>query len=787
MSAVEIDFQNVVDAARDGVAVFDLDGRYVYVNPAAVALARSRREAMLDHSYRELWPALVGTPFDLAFRRVAAGGPAESAEALSLQSDLWIRYDLALAGPGLVRCTWHEITERKRLEEERQRSIEHLGAAVDAARLATWEYEPDRPAMLASPRLRELMGLGPSEPLTLDLAFELCHPDDRGRLQAALAQAAAGEALYRVEHRIRARNGIERWVRSTGRAVSRDGKLVRLVGCTVDFTGEKRREQRQRFLLDAGELLNSSRDLEETLQKVARLAIGAVADACVIDLFEGGALRRVAAASDAWIGDPPAARISPDGHPAAHPIVQASRGKTVLIAEYSDEIARASASSPGHLEAIRASRIRSLLSLPLRAGEDVLGVVTLLWRQDSSRHTDEDLALAEELTRHMALATDSSRRHRQLQDALRDTLQIVELVEQSRDFIGFASLDGKALFLNHAGLGLVGATREEVVGKHIAQFFMPEDLPAAERNIERVMATGASEVEVRFRHFRTGAPIPVVWNVFLLRNTRGEPDRLATITRDLTEKKRVEREREELIERQQRALHTADMFVGILGHDLRNPLSAILTRAQILQTSDDARVARNAERIRSSGTRMSELIEDLLDFTRIRMGHGIELHLRPADLLDLCLNTIAELRDAYPSRRIECGSEGDCAGVWDPDRVAQVVSNLVGNAVQHSPPESPVIVMLEGRDPDRVQVRVHNDGPPIPDDVRAGLFDPFKRAAKRRAQGLGLGLYISHQIARLHGGRIEVRSSEREGTDFVVELPRRPAGFAATQRAEERA
>jgi signal transduction histidine kinase len=200
----------------------------------------------------------------------------------------------------------------------------------------------------------------------------------------------------------------------------------------------------------------------------------------------------------------------------------------------------------------------------------------------------------------------------------------------------------------------------------------------------------------------------------------------------------------------------------------------MLNGAQLLQMTADKQVARTAARIRSSGNRMAELIEDLLDFTRIRVGQGIQLQLRPADLLELCRETMAELQAANPSRRIEYTSTGDCRGTWDPDRIGQVVSNLVGNAVKHSPPGSPVFVALEGREEGLVRMRVHNDGPAISDEVRAGLFDPFQRAAKMREQGLGLGLFISDQIARLHGGRIDVRSGDREGTDFTLELPRRP-------------
>jgi len=215
-----------------------------------------------------------------------------------------------------------------------------------------------------------------------------------------------------------------------------------------------------------------------------------------------------------------------------------------------------------------------------------------------------------------------------------------------------------------------------------------------------------------------------------------------------------------------------DRHIGVLGHDLRNPLSAIVAGLDVLAWSKNLSEAERAivARTRSSAERMTAMIGDLLDYTRTSLG-TFPHNPVPMDLRTVCESAIDELRSIHPGRRITCEVAGDAEGNWDPVRLQQVVSNLVGNALEHS--EGMVSVQVEAAEHD-VVLSVHNDGEPISPDVLPILFGPFRRG-DRSPNGLGLGLYIVREIIRRHGGTIDVRSSSDAGTTFVSRWPRHAA------------
>jgi len=219
-------------------------------------------------------------------------------------------------------------------------------------------------------------------------------------------------------------------------------------------------------------------------------------------------------------------------------------------------------------------------------------------------------------------------------------------------------------------------------------------------------------------------------------------------------------------------LRLNEMFSALLAHDLRNPLSAIVGTAHILQRRPDERTAlESAARILSSGKRMSRMIEDMLDLARARLAGGIIVKREQADFKALVDRVVREHQTALPDRRIESTCEGDCAGFWDPERIAQVASNLIGNALKHGDPDSPVFVRLDGTQGDCVTLVVRNAGSIAP-DVLAHLFDPFRGGQRQsgRSEGLGLGLYIVSQIVLAHQGTVDV--STGHDTSFRVQFPR---------------
>lgn len=239
------------------------------------------------------------------------------------------------------------------------------------------------------------------------------------------------------------------------------------------------------------------------------------------------------------------------------------------------------------------------------------------------------------------------------------------------------------------------------------------------------------------------------------------------------------RRAEQHLAEQQETLRYNETFAGILAHDLRNPLGAMMTAAHVLlrrQEGEGDKVIKPLSRIVSSGERMARMIEQLLDFTRVRVGGGIDVHPQASDLADLCVHVMDELELVHPEWVLQREVSGDTSGAWDPDRLLQVISNLLTNAGLHGKPEAGVRVRVDGTSPAQVCLEIHNEGA-IPETLLPSIFDPFRGTHHRRdtGRGLGLGLYITQQIVQAHGGTIELRSTEIEGTTFVVRLPRHAA------------
>jgi signal transduction histidine kinase len=232
---------------------------------------------------------------------------------------------------------------------------------------------------------------------------------------------------------------------------------------------------------------------------------------------------------------------------------------------------------------------------------------------------------------------------------------------------------------------------------------------------------------------------------------------------DITEVRRAEAEAERL----------RDMFIGMLGHDLRNPLAPIMTAAELLQRSENLTPIqlRALRRIADNAAAMARLIGDLLDVTQSRLGGGIPVHRRPTNLREVVARIIEQQELVHPDRAIRLVDPIELTGSWDEDRLCQVLANLVRNALEHGAPGSPVTLRLE-RAGEAARVHVWNGGAIAP-EVLPVMFDPFSHSSAhhRGRRNLGLGLYIAQQIAHAHGGELVATSSAEAGTTFTLVLP----------------
>ncbi|WP_420474532.1 ATP-binding protein [Noviherbaspirillum sp. ST9] len=224
-----------------------------------------------------------------------------------------------------------------------------------------------------------------------------------------------------------------------------------------------------------------------------------------------------------------------------------------------------------------------------------------------------------------------------------------------------------------------------------------------------------------------------------------------------------------------------DIFLGVVGHDLRTPLQYLSMGAEFLMRSEksDPQLIQLGSRMFDSAARMGQILDNLLDFTRSRTGGGIQINPRPADLAGISEQVADEFRFSHPDRTIATEVIGDVAGRWDVPRIGQVYQNLIGNALQHGAKDSGVTVRTSGG-ADGVEIAVHNHGKAIPESAFAGLFDPLHRYANASTEEadrthLGLGLYIVREIVHAHGGSVAVRSTAGDGTTFLVRLPNKPA------------
>jgi len=358
--------------------------------------------------------------------------------------------------------------------------------------------------------------------------------------------------------------------------------------------------------------------------------------------------------------------------------------------------------------------------------------------------------------------------------------KFVTLVESSMDFIGICDLQGSPLFVNRAGLAMVGLdSLDEARRVPVASFFFPEDQSRMMQEFfPSVLREGHGEIDVRFRNFKTGEARWMAYKVLTLPDESGQPIAFATVSQDVTERRRLEDNLRELAANLSEADRRKNEFLAMLAHELRNPLAPLSNAARAVRLG-----GREGESLRSASdmlerqvAQMSRLVDDLLDMSRITRGR-IELRKERVDLGSIVSHAVEAARALYRSMDHEMTVTMPDTPMQlsaDPTRLAQVVGNLLNNASKFTDKGGHVWLTVE-RDGHEAVIRVRDNGIGIAEEHIPGLFEMFAQidtSLERSRGGLGIGLTLVKTLVEMHGGTVHARSDgPARGSEFTVRLP----------------
>ncbi len=610
-----------------------------------------------------------------------------------------------------------------------------LGASEEDYRLVAdytfdWEswFGPDGALRWMSPSCERTTGHPPASFLANpDLLLEIAHPEDRPELAAHLREGLRDPEAKRLRFRIIRVDGEMRWMEHVCQPVYRpSGEFAGRRGSTRDITEtieteETLRRREQEFAT----LADNSPDL------VARF------DRSLRHLYVNAAVERVT-------GRPRSDFLGRTNEELGMPPALCGRWSATLHDVFESGEPRALEFS---FPTSDGDRYFSLRAVPERGADGTVETALCTTRDETERRQAESRARS-----------------------------LAKVVESSSDFIGVAALDGQAIYLNQAGQALVGLSGDAAVqASRVEDYLFPEDLPfVRETVLPTVIAQGRWAGEFRFRHFVTGEAIDVHWDVVRIDDAEtGAPVRLATVTRDIRDRKAAEAS---LLEAGRRK----DEFLAVLGHELRNPMAPIRNAVDVLRLvlgDADPRVGWAVGVLDRQTAHLGRLLDDLLDVSRIVRGK-LELKRGPVEVRDVVRHALDGVAPLLAQRRHRLEAEDPPAGLLvegDLVRLSQILLNLLLNAAKYTAGGGEIRLTTEAEGGE-VRIRIRDTGLGISPQRIDEIFTPFSQGPRPDGgppSGLGLGLTISRRLAELHGGHLTVRSDwPRPGSEFTLHLPR---------------
>ncbi|MEG5066430.1 ATP-binding protein [Microcoleus sp. B3-A4] len=718
--------RTILGRVTDAFMALDLDFRITYANEAAQRVSRTPLEAILGKTMWEAFPGTIGNQFEFQYRRASSEQVGVDFEEYYAPFDLWVEVHVYPSPTGLS-LFFRDINDRKKIEQERERFLA-VGSDLQVITGINGHFH------WVSPTFERTLGWTPDE-MTSRPWTEFVHPDDLGTSVSEAESLFSGNETFTFENRYRHKDGSYRWL--LWNAQPYPGEQV-IYGAAVDITDRVRVEDaRQRAEQALRESEDQSRNILESIAE-AFFALDENWRFTYVNQFAEKLLDRIP-------GDLIGKNLWEE-----YPGLIGSEFERIYWSAMRDRVpASITAFYPDH------DRWYEFRTYPAAQG------ITVYFRNVTERIQAE------------AALRQSEERYRTLFELIDEGFCVIEMLFDANDTpIDYRFLEINPAFEQQTGL-------RQATGKTARQL-----VPDLEDHWIKIYAQVALTGEaVRLEN---GSEAMNRWfDVYACRTGQLEARKVAVVFKDISDRKRIEAEREQILQREQTAREAAetanrikDEFLAVLSHELRSPLNPILGWSKLLQQSklDAAKTASALATIERNARLQSQLIDDLLDISRILSGK-LSLNRMSVDLnmvISAALETVRLAAEAKSLQIKTTFSPSQGMVIGDSGRLQQVIWNLLSNAVKFTPQGGQITVRLT-QTRTHAQILVTDTGKGINPEFLPYVFEHFRQedgAITRKFGGLGLGLAIARQIVELHGGKIWVESrGEGQGATFTVELP----------------
>jgi len=650
-----------------------------------------------------------------------------------------------------------ELIKEQELAELRRESEERYRFLAEAQPDQIWTAMPNGQLDYVNQRALDYFAASFAELVETGWT-QVLHPDDLPRTIERWQQAIDTGQPYENEARLhRAADDSYRW--HLTRAVpmrNRQGELVKWFGSNTDMHDQKRAEESQRFLLEAGATLGSSLDYRTTLAAVAKMMVPRIADWARVDILEDGKLRTLAVEhvdqGKVELALDLSRRYPEDPDAAQGPPHVLRTGESELATEIDEERLAQLAVDDLHLGLVRELGFQSYMCVPLVARGRVLGVISLVSAESGRRYGPDDLALAEEVARRAGTAIENAQLYREVEERA----QAAQVLATVADGVFLVDREGVVRLWNEAAEAITGLRSDDVVGRNAE-----EALPGWDHLAARVPVAGApgpAASETMPFELASGERWLSISGV-------GFDEGTVYAFRDLTEERGLEELRQDL--------------VATVSHELRTPLAAIYGSALTLARDDleleEAMHRRLLQVIVEESARLAEIVNDLLLASQLDSGR-LDVHVERCDARELTERVVEAARTHLPDNvtvELEAASDDLLAVAADEGQLRQVLGNLIDNAIKYSPDGGDIRVRLEPGE-QYVRFAIFDEGLGVPKGEQSRIFEKFYRLDPDMTRGIGgtgLGLYISRELVRRVEGRIWVEPNGGRGSVFYVEIP----------------